>query len=302
MTPFQHIKIATTHRLLVKKICDKDRQDRGYLRTYAYFLQFKYLFTSSKLHKANHSVITELTGYSDKTVRVQLGKMRKYGWTYRDAQGHLIFKTFKQMYCLYKLQWDAFSHSSRIAMRGTDGIKEVIARLMLCIVENNIKQQEYMHQLREELKDDDLLKGRRWYPARNWGTDATKTKLASKIYLRDLGSSERAKLYDQEKFTNKLSCFSFGKLFGGRKRTAGFRIKHLMTDLDLITLEVREYKMKLTDDSYFDGTKEYVKSQNHARFHSYLIGKDRMQRFSDLITPNPNFGISPLLSMHLGFK
>ena len=212
-------KTVNTHHLLIQTL-----QERGLLKDYAYFLKFKYLFSSSQLNKGNRAKLSRLTGVSDKTVRVKIAKFIRMGWIRKDAGGNFVFIKLSKLYRNYYLPHSKSQRTCKIVLGQTDKVREIKIKLASKLLEANLLRQEYVLKLKHEAVSSPEKSGLLWSKDRNLLHN----------YRNNLKNVKGLKKRENAKTV--LSCKSFGRMLG-LSTSSGHAIKSEMVRLNLITCE-----------------------------------------------------------------
>jgi len=211
------MKTVNTHALLIGELLERDL-----LRDYAYFLKFKYTFSSSQLNKGNRAKLSRLTGVSDKTVRVYIAKFIRLGWIRKDG-GNYVFIRLARLYRNYQLPYSRMQQRCKITIDNLEPIGVIITKLASKLIEANLLRQEYVLSLKHVSLSSSEKRGL-----------SPKDRNLLDIYTRNV----------QMKSGNKetvLSCKTFGSILG-KSKSSGHAYKQHMVDLGLIEAE-RRYKV-----------------------------------------------------------
>jgi len=199
---------VNTNELLISALVESNQ-----IRLYAYFLKFKYCFSSSRLHDGNALKLSRLTKVSYKTVRVQLRKMVAAGWVRKDGDDY-IFISKNELYKILRLPLNRISFKCRVQISVTESIRDIKSKLASKVLEANLHRQEFLYGLRRSFS----------YSSNSEGE--LRDKYTKKSSHRFLPMSAAGKTV--------LSCMGFGKMFGV-SRSAGHKIKQDMIRLGLIS-------------------------------------------------------------------
>ncbi len=216
-------KKIKTHSLLLSTIVEMNE-----LRTYSYFLRFKSLFNSSALNKGNRAKLSRLTGLSDKTCRVYVGKMKRLGWIKQNGSDY-VFISYKEMFIKYKLNKKQFNYHKIINVSSDDSTDLLITKLASILLEANIDRQISTIAVRAEIHKPT-------HSQSSVGRLATKYK--NKGWNYKYSTNVSARFNDVV-----LSCKGFGGLIG-RGRTAGKLLKKKLVEMECITVETNQVLLR----------------------------------------------------------
>jgi len=222
-------QIVKTHELLISELQDKDL-----LRDYAYFIKFKYTFSSSQLNNGNRANLSRLTGLSDKTVRVYIAKFLRRGWIRKDGD-HFVFIKLSRLYRNYQLPYTQSQRTCMIALGRKDSIRDIKTKLASKLIEANITRQEYVLRLKKLALSSSERRG----------LCKPKDNILLSIYTKghinfDPMSEEPAKEYLKKRESKEtvLSCKAFGRILN-LSTSAAHKAKKDMIRLGLIEAEGR---------------------------------------------------------------
>ncbi len=203
-----HVKTVNTHDLLISAIAEKQL-----LRTYAYYLKFKYQFSSSRLNGANRCQLSRLTGVSEKTVRIQVNKMILLGWAKHEGQD-LVFVSLKTIYKKFRLPYKRLQYVCKIGIKVFESVGDIITKLASRLVEANLYRQRYILEVKQMR-----------YSSSSKGLNSKDKEILSKYANEPFGMSEA--------HDTTMSCKRFGSLIG-RSRSVGYLLKKKMQEMGLI--------------------------------------------------------------------
>lgn len=263
--------------------------ERNLIRTYAYFLKFKYVFSSSRLHRGNKAKLSRITGVSEKNVRIQIGKMRELGWI-KEVNGDYIFISKNEMYGLYDLDLKKRTFKCKILTSSDDSIKNIITKLSSKLIEWNIKKQQNCINLKEKyvrylinsrVSESDDVNSRPH-------VKRSPVSRKEKARLRSLRKSHRMGFVSEQK-TTSLSSYGFSRVLNVSLSAAN-RLKSQMISLNLISVQSR-YKSR--DISYGAIQRmSILRSQGLAPVNKFCKNMKMFTRISDAISINYNYNYS----------
>lgn len=250
--------IIKTHELLLRKLVRKDL-----LRTYAYYLKFKYQYTSSRLNNGNRAHLSRETGLSEKNIRTQISKLLDLGWAKRDGND-IIFIRLQDIYKQQNLPLHRFANTCTFTTTRQVTIKQLIALLGSKLLEANLERQRFMMQLRSH-RDHSGEKGRAIH-----SKDKNVRKLS---YVPNNLNGSLGKTV--------MSCNGFGRLLG-RGTTSGANVKQLMLQMGLIEAETHLRLIRPNvDRKVFDNMQKF----NYSGYRFYnSCERNIYQRGTDYIS------------------
>lgn len=255
------------------------------LRTYAYFLKFKYLFSSSRLNNGNRAELSRLSGFSDKTVRMKVGEMRRLGWIKED-RGDFIFKSAYDICKLHNLAVSKRYWKTKMILADRDAIIDVIAKLASTLVEASLIRQQYIIGLNQ---------GSRYSTNSTKDISAKDKEIIEKSKrfhdeIFSLGLTDTRKFILSELNSPMFTCGMFAKIIKGCLGT-GFNLKRRMIKLGLITAEKTIYLTRRLQTQI--KAREYLTRKRMSGWvNMFCVGTNVFERGCDKIKTN---GLSCLL-------
>lgn len=137
----------TTNLPLLRHLIQKDL-----LGQYSYFLRFKYQFTNSLYYNFNINRISKIHGISHACTKRKLNFFLKAGWCFVE-HNHLKFVSLKQL-CLIEGVVSKCPNSIEIRTN----CKEIKRALQRIILEDDIRKQEFICRIKQDLNNPTNLK------------------------------------------------------------------------------------------------------------------------------------------------
>lgn len=234
------------------------------LRTYAYFIKFKYLFSSSRLNKGNRAKISRMTGLSDKTVRTYIKEMLKLEWCIED-NGDIVFRKRQDLYSMYDLPKHKATFKCRVFIDSEDSIPVIMKKLAPRVIEANLIRQEVFIRKRRGHSYNSIVNER--------GKDNNNYRIRNGNYsLTTSGVSSKP----------LISCWGIGRLFG-RSRTFGHSLKVELAQMGLIEVEKQPLRLMKRCRGNYKAYLRFKESRNNMPGLFYS-GLDCFLRVPDIIT------------------
>lgn len=208
------VKISRTNILLIEKINSLDL-----ISEYAYFLQFKYTFSSSSVNKGNIKRFAEMNQLSYKTVRTKIKTLISLDWAYKRKDGSIVFKRNKDIYKQFGLPFNRWKHTMNIKI--DNDVKLLKIKLASRLIEANLCRQ--MH----------VISGNSGYSSINERDDNGKDNKKSNNKTNYRKKFKQMSVVQEE---TSLSLSGFGRVIN-RSKSAGARLKKKMKELGLIATE-----------------------------------------------------------------
>lgn len=186
------------------------------LRTYAHYIRFKYLYSDSRLHRGNKAKLARISGVSESTVRIQLGRMKKLGWI-REENGDYIFITKNQLYVKLGLTRALMTFKCCLILDVSDSTSDIVNKLASKLIEANLKRQKFLKGVKKRYLSNRL----------NEHCDDKGNTFTSVI---------NEPVPTSEAFRPTLSCKRMGELFGLSKSMA-WQIKNSLVSMGIISVE-----------------------------------------------------------------
>ena len=205
------------------------------IRTYSYFLKFKYLHVSSCVIKGNRLYLSRALNISEKNVRIQINKMLKLGWIKMSGK-NFVFISKNEMYKMYDLKRNLMTFKCRIEIDLNESISNIITKLHSKTIELCLKKQQFLL----DIKDKALYSNKTSNGEIQWKGDKVFFLKRRRIIAKKRRSLTHVRYearYRNERETS-LSSLGFAKFLNTSVASAN-RLKKSMSNLSLIEVKQR---------------------------------------------------------------